>query len=431
EPESSSAKITITFISGTNVYLDPLNTNDPDEDGSLLHPFDSWEDITWVEGNNYLQKCGTTIRADYIVIGANYTSIGSYGNGAKPVIESQTTGFVIRGFEKSNISINNLSIKGIQSSSLIYFLGNSCDNIIIENCIFESSLNAIQIMDGLNFTIRYNTISVENDAINTAARSNDIYYNIFKRNSVAVRVMGNASNANIYNNVFYDNSEAVSATYAELTLYNNIFYLADQSQFAIRHHTDKIISDHNIFYPEKEGFIEINSNKYDNLEQLMQQLRIDLHSFNSDPGFIDIYSDNFDIGYRSPAINSGISVNLNKDHFGRSVPSWGLPDIGASEYSGIVPPSFAKEKESSMILFPNPTSDHVNIVIQVPYSLISEKSEVRIMDLHGKDLLTKIITADYSTIQEQLDLSNMSNGIYLVVFQIADIIVSEKLIIIR
>jgi len=243
--------------------------------------------------------------------------------------------------------------------------------------------------------------------------------------------MGNSSRANIYNNVFYDNYEAVTATYAELTLYNNIFYLADQSQYAIRHQSDKIVSDYNIFFPEKEGFIEINSNRYDNVEQVMQQLRIDLHSFNSDPVFIDKYSDNFDIGFRSPAINSGISVNLNKDYFGRSVPSWGLPDIGASEYSEIIPPSFAKKKESSMILFPNPTSDHVNIVIQLPESMISEKSEIRIMDLQGKDLLTKITTADQYTFQERFDLSKISNGIYLVVFQIADIIVSEKLTILR
>ena len=43
-------------------YIDPSQT-DPDEDGSIEHPFDSWSDIRyrglWAAGNSYLQRRGT------------------------------------------------------------------------------------------------------------------------------------------------------------------------------------------------------------------------------------------------------------------------------------------------------------------------------------------------------------------------------------
>lgn len=77
-----------------SVYIDPTNKNDPSENGTLDHPYDSWNDVRFVNGWRYLQKCGTidTIRA--IEYNAENLTFGSYGSGAKPKIYCDTTSLI-------------------------------------------------------------------------------------------------------------------------------------------------------------------------------------------------------------------------------------------------------------------------------------------------------------------------------------------------
>jgi len=104
------------FIFGqSTIYIDPTNSGDPNQNGSIDHPYDKWSDFSFVNGNTYLQKCGTTYTASTrvgIVDKSNIT-LGSYGTGAKPIIHRATGVGDIIGVERSsNVIINGFELKG-------------------------------------------------------------------------------------------------------------------------------------------------------------------------------------------------------------------------------------------------------------------------------------------------------------------------------
>lgn len=429
EIKSSLATIRVSFIAESgNVYIDPENISDPNENGSIAHPFDSWKDVAWKDGTIYLQKCGTTAKEDKIIIGASNVTIGAYGSGEKPVITSETTSYLISGFDKHNITISNIQVECAIALSCIYFLGNSCDNIIVEQCIFESPVNAIRIVEGIKATIKYNTFIGETEGVYSTANETNIFYNIFKENNTAVNIMGNESIANIYNNVFVDNGQSVSASYAELVLYNNIFYMSGQDQRAISYNSDRISSDHNIFYPIQDGFIQIANKLYNSLDQIQQSLSIDLHSFSSDPLFVNMLSDDYSLMPGSPATNSGFSIDIDRDFFGQLVPVAGKPDIGISE-STVKAGTF----DPLVFVYPNPSSGTVNVDIQENTQNQNTNpdyspSSLKVVDMFGKAVLSRLLDNQGSTFMEQIDLTGHANGIYFIVYQIADKVFTQKLI---
>jgi len=61
------------------------------------------------------------------------------------------------------------------------------------------------------------------------------------------------------------------------------FTLPVPSKKAIKHGSGSLNSDFNIYYPEQDGFIEVDNTAYNSLDQLQQELETDLHSFNKDP----------------------------------------------------------------------------------------------------------------------------------------------------
>ncbi len=97
------------------------------------------------------------------------------------------------------------------------------------------------------------------------------------------------------------------------------------------HELDKIVSNHNIFYPEQTGFVEIGNVKYENLDEFQKDLGLDINSFAKDPEFMDVYSENFSVTKESYAIDAGKVVGLTQDFYGKTVPYGGAPDIGLAE----------------------------------------------------------------------------------------------------
>jgi hypothetical protein len=438
-PASQVASIMVTFIGKSKtVHINPKNIADPEEDGSLDHPYDSWLDISWEPGNEYLQKKGTSAVVDKIVIGADNVLLGAYGEGELPVIYSETNAYLIVGFERKSITINNLHLQGPNAVSCLYFLGNTSDNIVVDHCKLEGVSNAIRLVDGQKFTVRYNSISGGEEGVLSSAGVTDVYYNVFKNNRVAVNITTPDAKANIFNNVFVGNGESVSASYGELTLFNNIFYLTAAGQKAIKNLSEKVTADHNIYYPEQEGFIEIADNRYNTLDELQQNLRIDLKSFNSDPSFMDLYKDNFELKNNSPAIDAGINLNLTSDFFGENVPKSNLPDIGICEYTGGLKNLFSRESGPELSVYPNPSSGYINIDIKIDEAAAeaensagSKESSIQVVNLAGKILLTKIVEGASYAIHDNIDLSTLSNGIYFVICEVFGERVTEKLVLNR
>lgn len=434
-PKSAVAKAIIKLTGqSTIVYIDPDNVDDDLANGTIYHPYSTWENISWKNGFTYLQKRGTTVKTDKIIIGANMVTLGAYGEGELPVISSNANTYLICGFEKSGIKIQNLNLQSPNAVSSIYFLGNSGDSIIIEHCTINSYTNAIKVVDGSTLISKYNTISSNSDGIYSTANINEIYYNIFKNCMTAVNITSHSSAARIFNNVFFDNEQSLSVSYAELTLYNNIFFMTKSGQVAINHGTGKIQSNHNIFYPEQSGFIRIANILFDNLNQLQQELKIDLNSFNNDPLFVDMYNENFSVNPKSPAINAGIDLKLGIDISGNSVPSAGVTDIGVYEYKGTPEDLGITSDDAWMRVYPNPSSGQFSILAEFTNDQETEddlkQPEIKVLDLTGKMVFAKQLnSSSTNSLQNNIDITGISNGMYVVVLQIADKILQEKILI--
>jgi hypothetical protein len=431
--KNSTAYVTVNFVSQVAIYyINPDNVNDPLEDGSIEHPFDSWNDAVWKEGYTYLQKKGTISYSDKIKLSADKITLGDYDVGEKPLIISNSQDFVIRGFERKNITVRNLSFLANEAISCIYFLGQTCENILIENCEFVGSENGVRIIDGKNVIIKYNVFQNKSDAIYTYAENTEVYYNIFQSNNTAVNVASYLSNAKIYNNVFYDNAQGIAATYADLVIYNNIFYLTRSGDMAINNKMDHMVSDHNIFYPEQQGFITMAGKAYGSLKEYQQTEGLDLNSFTQDPLFLDVYNRNFELLPESPAIDAGLNVGIGFDFLGLAVPHGGAPDIGSIEISnekkvaatGIF--NFSNEGlENELSVYPNPSDGRFNLYIGVSDIM---NSTIMIQDMSGRMVYEKDHNSSESACV-QMDISNQSKGVYIVVLQLRDKIYSKRVII--
>jgi hypothetical protein len=429
---TDTAFITITLIPELTVfYIDPDNTDDPRENGSSDHPFDSWKDVAWKDGNSYLQKRNTTANENKINIYANNVILGAYGEGERPTINSMANDFAIRAFDKSGVTIQNLKIIAGEAISCVYFLGSSSENNLIEHCRFEGANNGVRIIDGKTITLRYNIFSNNSDAIYSFAEITKIYYNIFKENEVGINVSSYLSSTEIFNNVFYDNRRGVSTSYSSLTIFNNIFYLMAKGDQAINHQLDKLVSDNNIYYPEQEGFLDIGNMQYSSLHDYQITTGLDLNSFTSDPLFTDIYNENFAVEPESQAIDGGRNVGILIDFFGFSVPAGNQPDIGfiESRYEKITTliNPFEYNKETPGI-FPNPSDGRFKIFYN---NQNFEKSRVQIRDVAGTVLHSCIFYSYESEFVQSLNLPDLSSGIYVIFIEVEDKIYSQKIIINR
>jgi hypothetical protein len=414
----------------TDYYIDPGNVNDPREDGSKAHPYDSWGDVTWEEGKSYLQKRGTTANEGKINIYTGNVTLGAYGEGERPEISSLASDFAIKAFEKSNVTIKDLSIVAGEAISCIYFLGTTCDSNLIENCHLEGADNGARIIDGKTITLRYNTFSSNSDAIYSFAETTKIYYNVFKENDTGINISSYLSSTEIYNNVFYDNTRGVSTSYSSLTIYNNIFYLQDKGDQAINHRMDNLVSDNNIFYPEQDGFLDIGDKKYSSLYSYQQSTGLDLNSFTSDPLFKDVYNDNFAVESSSPAIDAGRDVGIYMDFYGYSVPSGKQPDIGLIEslddniVSSIETFGSSDESESPLI-FPNPSDGRFKISFSGTDFFTSE---LQIKDMAGNLIYSNHRQHEYLDSVLRIDISHLPDGIYQVILTINDKVYTRRIV---
>lgn len=416
EGAESSASIIIDYqYIPLIIYIDPEN-NDPLEDGTLEHPFNSWADVTWTDGYEYLQKRGTIANEKSIGIGAGNITLGAYGAGSMPVIQSSASDHAFNIFEKSNITIQNLNIKAPEAVSCIYFLGSSCDNNTIKHCEFSEALYGLRLIEGKEYTIKYNTFINEADGIYSLAGNLKVIYNIFNGNSTGLNIASFSSEVSVYNNVFYDNVKGVSSSYASLTLYNNIFYLTKEGDQAINQQIDDLISDHNIFYPEQDGFIEVKSVSYDSFDNYQKSTGLDMNSFCSDPMFVDVYNANFNLTKNSPANENGKLLQLTEDFYGVNVPSGETAEIGIAETNYeksnfvSVSQNLAGEVFIQYKVFPNPSNGY----FKLSFNQLPDKKPVKIniIDLAGRTVHSSYISmSDFNAVNE-LDLRHLGKGTY-------------------
>jgi len=409
------------------VYIDPENTNDVLEDGSSEHPFDSWLDITWSEGFSYLQKRGTTANEiSKISIYANNVVIGAYGEGENPVIWSASEDYALKAVEKSQIKIENISIVAEKANSSIYFLGDSNNDITLENVKIKGSVYGIYIVGGQNYMIRNNYFQSTNEAIYSYAQLTNVYYNIFENNQYGIHIDGDNSVAKIYNNVFYDNNTSIICSYAELSLQNNIFHMNSITDKGLEFNGTSLITDYNLYYPDQDGLIEYNGDRYDNLAEFRSIGNVEKNSLTENPMFKDEFNHDFSLEIESPAIDAGIDVGITSDFMGRLVPFGDTPDIGAIESNEERSPLVLNETISDDInIFPNPSSE--GIIYISAENLPKEEVRIQIRDLHGRSVLQKKFENLGDKFDQVLDISHFPSGIYVLTLKFANSIYIHKI----
>jgi len=145
--------ITITGLtySQTTVYIDPSYTGST-QNGTIQNPYCSWTSISWVNGNTYLQKAGTTYNTSgsLILTSKNNITIGAYGTGAKPKIISSggTSSKVIDITSCSNMVITGLEVASTtgQVTAAVIIDGTGSSNNLIDDCILRDVQWGIRIL---------------------------------------------------------------------------------------------------------------------------------------------------------------------------------------------------------------------------------------------------------------------------------------------
>lgn len=128
------------------VYLDPTNISDNKKDGTIEHPYSSFEEVKWKNNTVYALKRNTLLECSQIQIQGNSITLASYGNGERPIIRctDKSSGSVNKHAIISdwaginNTVIRDLEITAPQATSCIRFLSN-CQGIKIINCKIHDS----------------------------------------------------------------------------------------------------------------------------------------------------------------------------------------------------------------------------------------------------------------------------------------------------
>lgn len=135
----------------SNIYIDPTYTGTT-QNGTIQYPFTSWNSVTWISGNNYYQKAGTTFTTSgsIIISSKNNVTIGSYGTGNKPRIVNNgvNTNKVLDITSCSNFTISNLELSSTtgQVTAAILIDGIGSANNLIDNCILHDVQWGIRIL---------------------------------------------------------------------------------------------------------------------------------------------------------------------------------------------------------------------------------------------------------------------------------------------
>ncbi len=425
--ETAQASITVLISASDDVYFINPNATGTGADGSFENPYHSWSEVDWQDGATYLQKRGTTAEEAKILVLASSVTLGDYGNGAKPVIISTATDYAIKVIDKHDILLKNLEVVAPDAVGAVYFLGASCENNSIENCKLSGADYGLRVIDGGSYTVKYCEFKNEVDGIYSISQSVEVYYSVFISHNVAINLGSYSSDALISNNVFYDNNQAVSSSYAEVELYNNIFYLTTPGAKAINHQMDKLVSDNNIFYPEQEGFIEIEGQQFEDLESYRTTHHLDLNSFSADPQFMDIYNENFAVKDQSRAIDAGRSVGISQDYYGQAVPLGNAPDIGLSEKLA-QQVLFSEETElygMDFEAYPNPSDGRFNLAFN---NASNQVSDVYINTLDGRQVYFEQLTIEGNIVFE-IDIRGNKPGMYILTIRSGDNLYTKRLIV--
>jgi hypothetical protein len=192
--------------------------------------------------------------------------------------------------------------------------------------------------------------------------------------------------------------------------------MANIDDIAINNDLNKLISDNNIFYPERQGFIKMSDKVYSKLKEFQRDYNLELNSFIADPLFLNIYDNDFSLDPNSPAINAGRFVGLQQDYYGNTIPLGDIPDIGLIELNNVAvnPTSLMNQQQYDATfdfqIYPNPSLGIFSVAFK---NNNTRTSRITIKDLSGKTVFESSYKNEDESVL-QIDVSNLYKGIYIV-----------------
>ncbi len=182
----------------TTYYIDPsagVNGNGLSE----LTPFNTWVGLTWVAGNTYLQKAGTTYTGIPTLTTANIT-LGKYGVGSRP---KHIVSGSFWSVTSTNFTIKDFEITSADGGLLVGGSGFLGDNLDIHDCLGATGFG-ISFNTGAGGTLQNSFVyNIGNDAIEVRAGAGTVIidncdsYNV-STNSIGGDNVG-GSNGGTYN----------------------------------------------------------------------------------------------------------------------------------------------------------------------------------------------------------------------------------------
>jgi len=138
--------------SAATYYIDPTYQGSP-RDGSIDNPFNSWSEVPFASGDNsYLQKRGTTATATTAIVPKSNNTMGAYGTGALPIIDSTCeSGQVINLSHVHDTTIEYLEIiapDGIGTGIQVAGHGDTCYDNTIDHCVIHGPRYGMRVFAG-------------------------------------------------------------------------------------------------------------------------------------------------------------------------------------------------------------------------------------------------------------------------------------------
>ncbi len=168
---SNTAVVTVHVLAAdTTVFIDPDNSADTAQDGSIDHPYDSFTDVSITSGYAYLLKRGTQTQFDgALEIGVSDLLIGAYGTGERPYFEASSNSHAIYNWSgPQNVTVRDLEIRS-DGDSCVRFGGASGANETIDNVVCHGPGWGIRAFAVTGLTIVYSEIyDIRDDGIFTA-----------------------------------------------------------------------------------------------------------------------------------------------------------------------------------------------------------------------------------------------------------------------
>ena len=257
-----------------------------------------------------------------------------------------------------------------------------------------------------------------------------VRYNVLANNKHhIIRTSGNATNAQIYNNVFYTGPELTGVYqvyhkswggYSDgVSYWNNIFYNEGTgSTFELLSSTNNVFSN-NIYYGN--AFVKSPSDPM----KITDDPKL-LNPGGNEQDFNGVFM--YRITDGSSAIDKGLVIEgaPATDLAGSLVPFGSAPDIGAFEYEVTSDIPFPEtEEEPGFNIYPNPVNDLFSMKIDSDYS---GPIEIKILDVRMSVVMEVRIFKSPENGLVHVDTGRFGPGMYIIQLNMGEDIAFNKLI---